>query len=278
MGYVYILFEHKSYQDKLVLLQILSYMVKIWQLHIKQNPSKSKIYLPIVLPIVFYHGKPKWKAPKSFADMFDNFESQDKLKSYVPNFNYILCDLANYSNDEIKGHVLLRTTLLLFKNIFKPDFVNELPKIFCLLRDIANRETGLGCLEVFFRYIANTKDDINIKQVQQIVEKSISKEKGDAIMTIAETLIYQGYNKGKLEGELEGEKRGELKGILEGERRGIQKGLLDAIELGLSIKFNKLDTKLFSKIKKIKDINKLKQIKDAIKACSDIQEIKDLLV
>ena len=290
LGYVYILFEHKSYQDKLVLLQILSYMVKIWQLYVNQSPSKSQIYLPIILPIVFYHGKPKWKAPKCFADMFENFETQDKLKNYIPNFNYILCDLANYSDGEIKGHVLLRTTFLLFKNIFKTDFVNELPKIFCLLSDIANQETGLGCLEVFLRYIFNAKDGVDLQDIKKVIETSISENKGGEIMTIAETLINQGYQKGIQEGKFEwlreGEKIGIQKGKFEGLQEGIQKGkfegiqegLLDAIELGLSIKFNKLDTKLFSKIKKIKDINKLKQIKDTIKACSDIWEIKDLLV
>jgi len=171
---------------------------------------------------------------------------------------------------------------LLFKNIFKTDFVNELPKIFCLLSDIANQETGLGCLEVFLRYIFNAKDGVDLQDIKRAIETSISENKGGEIMTIAETLINQGYQKGIQEGKFEwlreGEKIGIQKGKFEGLREGIQKGLLDAIELGLSIKFNKLDTKLFSKIKKIKDINKLKQIKNTIKACSDIKEIKDLLV
>ena len=45
-GCVYLLFEHKSYHDKYVHLQILEYMVKIWRLHIKQHKGKS-VNLPI---------------------------------------------------------------------------------------------------------------------------------------------------------------------------------------------------------------------------------------
>jgi predicted transposase/invertase (TIGR01784 family) len=34
-GYVYVLFEHKSYYDRYVHLQLLEYMVKVWRLFIK---------------------------------------------------------------------------------------------------------------------------------------------------------------------------------------------------------------------------------------------------
>ncbi|NWH06998.1 Rpn family recombination-promoting nuclease/putative transposase, partial [Desulfobacter latus] len=36
-GFIYVLFEHKSYYDKFVHLQVLEYMVKIWRLYIKQH-------------------------------------------------------------------------------------------------------------------------------------------------------------------------------------------------------------------------------------------------
>lgn len=50
-GYVYVLFEHKSYYDKYVHLQLLEYMVKIWRLFLKQQrKKKKKESLPIVIP------------------------------------------------------------------------------------------------------------------------------------------------------------------------------------------------------------------------------------
>jgi len=38
-GSVYVLFEHKSYYDKYVHLQLLEYMIKIWRLHINDRRS-----------------------------------------------------------------------------------------------------------------------------------------------------------------------------------------------------------------------------------------------
>lgn len=34
-GYIYLLFEHKSYADRLIFLQLLEYMIRIWRLLMK---------------------------------------------------------------------------------------------------------------------------------------------------------------------------------------------------------------------------------------------------
>jgi len=58
-GSVYVLFEHKSYYDKYVHLQLLEYMVKIWRLHIKQH-KEEPAGLPIVIPLLICHGRREW--------------------------------------------------------------------------------------------------------------------------------------------------------------------------------------------------------------------------
>ncbi|MCP4352946.1 MAG: Rpn family recombination-promoting nuclease/putative transposase [Desulfobacterales bacterium] len=62
-GYIYFLFEHKSYTEKHVHLQVLEYKTKIWRLHLKQNPKDS---LPVIVPLVMYHGENKWNIGKNF--------------------------------------------------------------------------------------------------------------------------------------------------------------------------------------------------------------------
>ena len=36
-AYIYVLFEHKSYSERLIHLQLFEYMAKIWRLHLKQR-------------------------------------------------------------------------------------------------------------------------------------------------------------------------------------------------------------------------------------------------
>ncbi|RMG05555.1 MAG: Rpn family recombination-promoting nuclease/putative transposase, partial [Acidobacteria bacterium] len=44
-GYVYFLFEHKSYPDLYVCFQLLRYMIEIWELHRRQHPEEEKLPL-----------------------------------------------------------------------------------------------------------------------------------------------------------------------------------------------------------------------------------------
>src|SRR6056297_443052 len=55
-GVIYVLFEHKSYYDKYVHLQLLEYMVKIWRLYIKQH-KESPDCQPIVIPLLVCHAE-----------------------------------------------------------------------------------------------------------------------------------------------------------------------------------------------------------------------------
>jgi predicted transposase/invertase (TIGR01784 family) len=60
---------HKGVFIWFICLQLLKYMVGIWELYLKQN-EKAK-YLPVIIPLVIYHGKPKWNISESFVSLFE---------------------------------------------------------------------------------------------------------------------------------------------------------------------------------------------------------------
>ena len=51
---IYFLFEHKSYRDKRIFMQLLKYMYLMWQKDIDAGKP-----LRVIVPIVFYHDKYK---------------------------------------------------------------------------------------------------------------------------------------------------------------------------------------------------------------------------
>ncbi|MCD6122608.1 MAG: Rpn family recombination-promoting nuclease/putative transposase, partial [Spirochaetales bacterium] len=51
-----ILFEHKSYKPVNEYPQLLHYLLNIWDYSLK-----NKEIPPIVIPVIFYHGKEKWQ-------------------------------------------------------------------------------------------------------------------------------------------------------------------------------------------------------------------------
>jgi predicted transposase/invertase (TIGR01784 family) len=64
----YVLFEHKSYRDKNIHIQLLSYLSRIY--------SKMEKITPVI-PILFYHGKDEWNISEQFYETF-NFDDNMK--------------------------------------------------------------------------------------------------------------------------------------------------------------------------------------------------------
>ncbi|GAB4156295.1 MAG: hypothetical protein Fur0021_24390 [Candidatus Promineifilaceae bacterium] len=52
-AFLYLLFEHKSYPDRLTPLQMLRYMVHIWE---REVQSPEALLLPVIVPVLLYHG------------------------------------------------------------------------------------------------------------------------------------------------------------------------------------------------------------------------------
>ena len=255
-GYVYILFEHKSYYDRYVHLQLLEYMVKIWRLFIKQQKKNQIKALPIVIPLLISHGKRSWPENSDrLSFLLDG--PVEELFRYIPDFKFELYDLSRFTDEEIKGTVMARVMLLLLKHISDPDIVDKLPDILALMKELMEKETGLQYFETVLRYLFSTIDNVSAEKIKEIAEQAISQEMGGYIMTLAE--------KFRKEGEIRGEIRGKLEGKLE--------GLSDAIELGMTLKFPDEVDMVMVGVRKIKDIEALIKIKEAIKTVTDGSEI-----
>ena len=260
-GFIYVLFEHKSYYDRFVHLQLLEYMVKIWRLYIKQH-KKQLDYLPIVIPLLVCHAKKEW--PEDTVRLASLLSGPvNDLTGYIPDFGFELYDLHRFSDDQIKGTIASRVILLLLKHIRDQDLRQKLPGILALMQALMEKETGLQWLEVVIRYLASAldEDDLSWEQIKEIAEKAISKETGGYVMTLAEKL----RNEGKLEGLVEGELKGEAK------------GLRNAIELGITLKFPGDIEDVMAKVNKTDDLDTLVKVTDVIKIAKDISEILALL-
>ena len=63
-AYLYFLIEHQSSPDDLMAFRMLRYQVRIWERHLKTEPTTSgKTGLPMIVPVVLYQGHRRWTAP-----------------------------------------------------------------------------------------------------------------------------------------------------------------------------------------------------------------------
>ena len=187
-------------------------MTNIWQTKLNKEQLRD---LPIIIPLVIYHGKGNWIAAKSLGNMVTGYHLFPKeLKKYVPDFEYVLFDLTSLSDEEIKGSVQLKVYLTICRDILTDDITKFMSSIFRALDyllEIEDKRTRISYLKVLMTYIFSAGRNLTQKEVKQVIKKI--PEGSEIVMTLADR-----YRK-------EGEKIGIEKGILKVARELIKKGL-----------------------------------------------------
>jgi len=261
-AYVYLLFEHKSYPDPLIGFQLLKYMAGIWDLHLKQHGGKT---LPLIIPLLIYHGVRKWKGGESFGRLVPC--ASEALTAYIPNFRFLLHDLSGYTDEEIRGEVLLRVTLLVLKHVFRGDLFGKLESMLGLFDELGKKQSGIEYIEVVIRYLAEGARKLSREDLLKIISRI---PEGDKLMP---TIAQQWKEEGRQEGL--------RKGLREGRQEGLQEGLIMAAQQvlreDLEEQFGILPPSVLEKISRIKSHETLLALRRQRKSCGTAADFEQLL-
>ena len=193
-GYVYLLIEHKSYSHKSVILQLLKYMVKIWE---KELEEKKK--LSVIIPIVVYHGEERWGVEGRLSGLIEGYaELPETLWKYIPDYTYELHDLTSEEEGEHIESGEVKMTVYLFRTVVAPDKGTSLRRFeeaMQALKEVSGRRDIEDLIEQGFRYLLSLKPEIELEELVEIASRT-SEERGEQIMTLAKRLIDRGMKKG----------------------------------------------------------------------------------
>lgn len=161
---VSLLFEHKSYIPRYPHLQLLKYMLGIWESQVKNGED-----LQPIIPIIFYHGQTEWKY-RTMDTYFEGGSIDPGLRPFLPNFTYWLTSLEAEDDQWIMEnfpHLSLRIGLLLMKHIGSPKILNHLSFIFEGAEGLELTEAGRSELAEYLLYLfkGSRKDPAAIRKV-----------------------------------------------------------------------------------------------------------------
>jgi hypothetical protein len=151
---------------------------------------------------VVYHGQSRWSVASNLAALFN---IPPALSRFIPDYEYWLCDVSRYSDEEIKGEVILRVGLLLLKYIWQENLGQRLGSILSLLLELFEQETGLEYLQTILRYVSGSTDRISEDELKQVVTELF--REGETIMP---TLAEQWMERGRLQGLEQGRREAAL--------------------------------------------------------------------
>jgi predicted transposase/invertase (TIGR01784 family) len=162
-SYLYFLFEHKSYLEKNILLQLLTYMVRIWENKLEKEKAGG---LPIIVPLVIYHGRPKWNIGRNLADIVIDYPNvSSSIQKHVPDFEYLLYDFSEKGAEELKGEKELRIFLQILRYIFTTDIEQVIIVIEKASDDLEANQLSYSFFNTLITYILNTREDLPVDEV-----------------------------------------------------------------------------------------------------------------
>ncbi|HQE48847.1 MAG TPA: Rpn family recombination-promoting nuclease/putative transposase [Fervidobacterium sp.] len=257
-GYIYFLFEHKSYQDPLVILQLLRYIVRIWEEKYDRKANRLP-RLPIIIPMVIYHGESKWNVQTKLINLIKGIDGlPEETKKYIPVYEYELYDLSPFGQVVIVGLALTKVVLEVMQLVMITDtkkFDEAMKKV---LEDIAQlpEDKFERFVEACITYILSVRDDVDIGTIEK-ESREILSERSDVIMSVAERL----RNEGRLEGKAEGRLEGKIEFVLKNLSKKFGEDLTDEMKE----KIQKADEKTIDYIgENLLDIS-LEQLKEVLK-------------
>jgi predicted transposase/invertase (TIGR01784 family) len=178
-----------------------------YQLEVWEQETQSKKLPSTVIPIVFYHGKKKWKY-KPFLHYFKHVDKE--LQQYLPSFEYIFINL-NAIPDEIILQLrigMLLNTMMVFKHAQDEKYITEQFELIFKDAHWIDDETKRNFLSATLVYLVRCTE-LSTEKFNEIATP-ILKEKNSLKMTTYDQFKLEARQEGLQEGRQEGRQEGKI--------------------------------------------------------------------
>ncbi|WP_375771142.1 Rpn family recombination-promoting nuclease/putative transposase [Archangium gephyra] len=217
---LYVLLEHQSSVDRWMALRMLRYVVRQLEHWRKANPSSEK--LPVVVPLVMYHGPDSaWSAPRRVEELFnlpEETEQQKGWRALVPRFEYLLDDLTAERAEALMarpGPALVRLALLVLRYGRSAELAHRLPDWTVLFAQVHATPHGDEELGLVVRYLFQVGDKTVRAEMSRVLHSVMETHRAEELMrTYGEELIEQGRLKGLEQGRAQGLVQGRAQAVL----------------------------------------------------------------
>ena len=220
---IYVLIEHKSWVDRWVALQLLRYIIRIWERVLADEPRLAR--LPPIIPLVVYHGESGWTAPRGLWELLDvAVREEPALARLTPSFEFLVDDLTQATDEQIFSRAMglfAGIAAVFLRDARTPArVVPMLRRLGTMLRELWRAPNGRRAVTILLRYIWVVAD-VSQEEVAAVVENNLP-EARELIMTIAERLRQEGLEQGLERGREEGMRTGMLGGRIRIVRRQLE--------------------------------------------------------
>ena len=208
--WIYLLLELQSTPDRFMAVRLLTYVGLLLQELIREKKLEPGSLLPPVLPVVLYHGKPRWRTSLDLGSLF--VPAPGEVKTHLPQLCYRLLDAGQLP-------------------LHHPDLRNNLVAALLRLETAEAREAAARVRELDLLVPAEEKElrriiDIWLVRLFRKFPFSTTISSGKINLgsaTMLEETFREFEQKVRQEARREGRQEGRQEGLQEGEIKTLRK-------------------------------------------------------
>ncbi len=197
-AYLYVLLEHQSAPDQMMPFRVLKYTCNIIDRHLQlQMKPKNRVKpIPLVVPLVFYTGKKKYRYSNDINTLV-NASAEDVERYFLKPFKLI--DLKAIDDEQIRERVWSGLVELVMKYP-TTDSSEKYDNLLISCLKIINQQDGGQLIKVVLRYILGTTGRKNPEQLVEQVAQALQPNKEHDMLTMAEYFEQKGVARGEQRG------------------------------------------------------------------------------
>lgn len=206
------LIEHKTKVDYNISMQLLRYMVYIWEDYEhemekqKKGISRTKGFrYPPILPVVYYEGTGKWTAAYNIKD---RILSGKTFEPFTPDFSYKLLELNSYSTQQLIGKKDELSLLMLINRLQDTTTFRKLNLPEDYIKNLSENSTD-ELLEILAKVTASMLRHLNLpeNEVEEFTGQVKERKMAELFENFKDIDLPAARKKAREEGHAEGEAR-----------------------------------------------------------------------
>ena len=201
---VYLLFEHQSTDQSLIVFRLLRYMTNIWDRHVATSETETQaLPFPPIVAVVLYNGAQRWRAARSFHELM---EPLGDMSPKVPQFEMVLTDLGACSDELLQLNTPGGRARMMMKHAPRVQGARSLARLGPIIQALATDRTmehaaWLRRLRQFSQYVWAVASRIERQQVVDFFARHAGEDGRKMAMTLRDELRAEGKAEGRVEGQ-----------------------------------------------------------------------------
>jgi len=225
---IYVIVEFQSEPQRFMALRKSVYQGLFFQHLLKQGDLTPEGLLPLVLSIVVYNGKARWRAPQELAELIRGIDGP--LAAFIPRFWYLLLEMEACEETDLQGHNLVALLIRLERGRSREELERVIGD---LVAALPGPDEG-GVRRAFVVWIRRV---LLLGRAEEEIPELVNLEE-------FRTMLLESVE----EWSHEIEARAEEKGLTQGLQRGREEERRDVLLHLLEVRFGDLDDRTRSQV------------------------------